>query len=152
MRIKPSTVIAISVLVFLIMIIVLSLAYPPNARLFPLMIAIPVSALVIYQIIKEIRTKPATNAPAQKTVDEEEENISLGKFLLLQLWFVALLLSLYLFGFLLGSALLTFAYLKSHRQSWLVSVLVPLIMAAVIWGGLIVALKSDLYEGLLFTL
>jgi len=121
---KTSSIFVVIVLAILGIVIITSLAYPYDAKLFPLFIAIPTAVLAVVQIFRE----------------------TMGAA-----WIAGLALIMCSIGLLAGLPLFTFLYLKLHRQSWLLSIVITLIMLAVIWGGFVVGFKMPLYKGLLFT-
>ena len=145
---RSSIIFAVVVLAILIIVAVLSLGLPYKGRLFPLIAVIPISALVVVQVIREVRAKTS----AEKIPQEEQPDGEplLGNRISAAVWIVALLPVIYLFGFLAGFPLYTFLYLKLHRQSWSLSIIIPVVMLTVIYVGFNVALNMPLYKGLVF--
>ncbi|MFC1815885.1 tripartite tricarboxylate transporter TctB family protein [Thermodesulfobacteriota bacterium] len=145
---RPSTIFALIILLILGIIIVISMGYSYEVKRFPLIIGFPVTALLVAIIIKEIRAKAELKDTPQEV--EIPRKIVWYNYLVAPFWMAVFLLKIYLIGFLLGLPLFTFLYLKLHNQSWLLSIILPLVMATIIYGGFIVGLKMQLYEGLLF--
>jgi len=143
-----STIFALIILAIVGLMIVTSLGYSRDAKLFPLMIAIPIAALAVAQIASEVwtKTEPKEMAQEKKVVTRDV----LRNYLVAPAWIAALLLITYLVGLLAGFLLFTFLYLRLHRQSWLLSIIVTLVMAAVIYGGFAIAFQVPLYKGVLF--
>jgi len=137
------------VLAFLIIIIILSLGYSYEAKLFPLLICVPVAVLLVGQILREVRAKVKEEAvPGEKKIATKG---ALAKALAPPAWIAGLLLSLYLLGYLVGTPLFTLLYLKLHGEKWLLTVIVVLAIIAVVYGGFTLGLKIPLYKGLLFS-
>jgi len=145
---RSSTIFALILLAILGIIFVMSLGYPHDARLFPLIIGIPTGALTLALIIREVQAKTGPEDILQRTKVAKKD--VLRNLLTAPAWIAALLLMIYLVGFLAGLPLFTFLYLKLHRQGWLLSIIVPTVMVAVIYGGFVMGLKMQLHEGLLF--
>ena len=146
---KTSSIFVVIVLAILGIVIITSLAYPYDAKLFPLFIAIPTAVLAVVQIFRETmgRREP-------QTVPQEEKVARKGfsrDYLAAAAWIAGLALIMCSIGLLAGLPLFTFLYLKLHRQSWLLSIVITLAVLAVIWGGFVVGFKMPLYKGLLFT-
>ena len=146
---KTSTIFAVIILAILGVIVIKSLGYPYDAKLFPLLIAIPTVVLAVAQILRETRGRREP-----ETVPQEEKVARKGFFrnyLAAPAWIAGLVLTMYSIGLLAGLPSFTFVYLKLHGQSWLLSIVITLAMLALIWGGFVVGFKMPLYEGLLFT-
>jgi len=144
---RSSTIFALVILGILGVVIVKSLGYPYGARYFPLSVAIPTAALAVVQIVREVRAKTEPREVPRETQAPRKDIF--GKYLTAPAWIVTLLLIVYLVGLLVGFPLFTFLYLRLHRQSWLLSIIVPLVILAVVYGGFVVGLQMPLYEGLL---
>jgi len=144
---RSSTVFALVILVIMGVVIVMSLGYSYAAKFFPLSVAIPTAALAVVQIVREVRAKTEPTEVPQETKAARRDVFR--KYLAALAWIAALLLIIYLVGLLVGFPLFTLLYLKLHRQSWLLSIIVSLAILAVVYGGFVVGLKMPLYGGLL---
>lgn len=141
---RSCTIFAFLMLAILGTIIVMSLGYPAKAKRFPLAIAIPVAALQVVLTIREVRVK------AELRDNEVAGKDAFSNYVAVMVWIAGLLLTIYLVGLLVGFSLFTFIYLKLHRQSWLLSIILTVVMAAVVYGGFVLGFKMQLYTGLLF--
>ncbi len=108
--------------------------WPIQARLFPMVVALPLLAITVIQLVLVTRGKPA-----QPVTPEEAELEELGlwhpaarqRTLRLALWIAAFVLSVVLFSFPLGLALAIFCYLRfESREPWLLCI----VLAAVTFG------------------
>jgi hypothetical protein len=66
------------------------------------------------------------------------------------LWLLALLLLIYLLGFLVALPLYTLLYLKKRTEKWLMAVSMAAGIAGLVYGVSILDLGTDLYGGLLW--
>ena len=136
------------VLAILTILIIMSLGYSSVARLFPFIVIIPTVILLVIQTIREVQRKLQ-----QKVIPKGKEINDKGgiyKYLRAPVWMGSFLLSIYLLGYLVGTALFSLIYLKVHGVKWLMTIFYVLGTIALIYGGFELALKAPLYEGLLF--
>ncbi len=129
--------------------IIFALGYDDTARFFPLLVMLPVAALLVLEIFLELRTRVK-----QKTGKPEggpAEKTGLAAYLKSQAWVVLLLLSLYFLGFIAGSALFLLIYLRTHEVKWLYTAISVVVTVAVIYGAFGLLFEVYLYEGLLFS-
>lgn len=119
-----------------------ALAWPENARLFPLAVAIPSLALAVLQLTWSARGRTpaiagAAEAPSGAPTEEEEE-IALperlrrsGVFLL---WIAGMLLGIWLVGFAATSAVVALGYSRIvGREGWVPAIGVTVVSWATIF-------------------
>ena len=137
----PSIVLLI-VLVFMLRI----LNFPWKAQAFPLVIAVPLAALLVLQLFKVCAGRKHV------TAEEGEEGIPSGQYLAGLMWVGAFLLMIYLLGFLTGIPLFILLYMKLHRQSWFSTGIVTAISVAIVFVFMYGLRHLEWYEGLIFQL
>jgi hypothetical protein len=147
---KSSTIFALIILATMGLVIIMSLGYPYSAKNFPILVAIPVAALTGVQIVREVRAQAEPKGEPHEP--EASRKDTFRKHLAAPAWMAALLLIIYSAGLLVGCPLFTFLYLRLHRQGWLLSINVSLVILAVLYGGFVVGLQISLYRGLLIEL
>ena len=144
-----SIIFPILLLSMLATMIVISLGYHYTAKLFPLLVMLPVAALLVAQIFIAIRDRKK-----QKTVAKEGKppgEVTFAKFLQSQAWIVALLLLIYLLGFIVGPSLFVLIYLKTHGVKWITTIICIALVISVVYGAFGLFFEVYLYEGLLFS-
>jgi hypothetical protein len=142
-RIRFTSTVALS-LTFLVIFssaaIVARLNYPPDAAAMPLIIGGVGAVLSLLQLIVELR---ASRGPY-------EEQVDLRKDVSIYLWVWAFVIGVVAFGFIPAAPVMLFAYLRFRsRESWWLSLLLPLVVLAVLYGLFELALGVPLFEGLL---
>lgn len=153
MKIRGSFILSLAVLVFLVVVIYMSLGYRPKARLVPLVVAIPVTLLAVWEVGHEAKrlwcgqvedTSPAVSSSMGEKEPEGEEVKSYGVFL----WVVVLLLLIFTVGFIAGLPLFTFLYLRlSGRTSHLLAAGISLGLLLVIYLAFVMGLNVHFYQG-----
>ena len=118
--------------------------YPVEAILLPFIIAGVLSILVVTQLVREFLAK------RMKTDSETRFKITFIPFLQPILWILGILPIIYLLGFVVGIPLYIFLYLKLHKESWLMSIIITSVSAVVVYFGFGVLLHFRFHKGLLF--
>ena len=142
------------VLLFLIVLFVVSLGYPPRVKLLPWVFMFPAAALAVMQILKDTVGRGKGGKKAESALGLGEWVARLGGtdrgYLAAMLWILGLLLLLYLLGFAVAVPVFIFFYLKLHGESWRLSVGLSIAFGGILYAAFIYALKVSLYEGVLF--
>jgi hypothetical protein len=141
-RVRFTSTVALS-LTFLVIFasaaIVARVNYPPDAASMPVIIGVVGAALSLLQLLVELR---ASRGPY-------EEQINLRKDGPIYLWVWAFVIAVVAFGFILAAPVMLFAYLRwRSRESWWLSLLLPALLLALLYGLFQVALGVPLFEGL----
>jgi hypothetical protein len=119
--------------------IVARLNYPPEAASMPLIIGGVGAALSLLQLIVELRASRGAY----------EEQIDLRKDVPIYLWVWSFVIGIVAFGFIYAAPVTLFAYLRFRsRESWWLSLLLPLAVLGLLYGLFQVALGVPLFEGL----
>lgn len=137
------------VLVILTAMTVVTMGYPPKARLFPLILLVITEGLVVIHLIKEIwgNTRHQTNSVKKEKTGKK---IGWATYLASPAWIGGFMLSIYLLGYVVGTPLFSVLYLKMRGQKWLTTIGFSTGMLALTYGGFEIALNTPLYGGLLF--
>ena len=53
-------------------------------------------------------------------------------------------------GFIVAIPVFVFAYMKTHGEGWIFAIIAAALTAAAIYGVFEIALKAELYQGILF--
>jgi hypothetical protein len=144
-----SIIFPLVLLSILMTMIIISLGYQYTAKLFPLLVMLPVTALLAAQIFISIRAGKKQKAAPEG--DKRADQASLGDYLKSQVWVVALLLAIYLLGFVAGPALFLLIYLKTHGVKWLTTTICVSAIIAIVYGAFGLIFEVYLYPGLLFS-
>ncbi|HBW34159.1 tripartite tricarboxylate transporter TctB family protein [Desulfosporosinus sp. BICA1-9] len=149
-RIKGSVVFAFVLFLFFIVFIGIALTYNQQARMVPLVIGIP-SLLLSAGVLWNTWSNPK---PSQSEKESKIKKVSSNQELLITFaWFFALLILVYLFGFLFVIPIFLLAYLRlAGKESWVLSIAISLSAWLVIMILFVMILKVDLYKGIIMNL
>lgn len=131
-------------------------AYPLRAKLFPLLVAVPMLVIAVYQVATELigaRRKVAA-PPREAPIDESGEPAAPSSAQLRQgvLWFVAFFIALWALGFLVAVPLFTFTYFVfAGGDRWYWGLLGGVVSLALLWGMFDQWLHIPLLHGAVFT-
>lgn len=143
---QGSLIFAIILLFIALGLVIATMAYPIRSKLFPLIALGTAVILLVVQIYREFSTGKERGTP-----EEKREKASRSKHLAIWAWLAGTLVMLWIFGFMGTVILLPFLYLRSHKESWLISISLPLgcgIFFYVLFG---LALSMPLYPGILLS-
>jgi hypothetical protein len=101
-----------------------------------------VFVLAAIAFIRELRSKKETRGA--------EEATPLSAYWQTGAWIGGLALAIYIIGFLISIPLFIMLYLKRKGSGWLKSIIVAGVTTAFLYLAFEVALRVDLYRGLLF--
>lgn len=141
---KASTAFAIGILALMVGVICFLATYPFQASLFPYLVCLPVTVLLVIQVIREFREKslPQATSTSEAGVERCQLIAETG-------WLLAFLPLLYLMGFSVTIPVYTFLYLKFHHRSWSLAIILSLLLGVAIYTFFVIGLKMPLYEGIL---
>lgn len=151
MRFKGPSGLALFFIFFFVLIIILSLGYNPQARLIPLVIAIPGLLLTIGQWVGALYKERKVEREEKSLAAEDREELSREKNTMA--WIIIFFLMIVFLGLHASILLFTFIYLKfKSKESWPLS----LSITGGLWLGIYLAfvqiVKASLYPGLLWKL
>lgn len=120
-----------------------------EARLMPLMTSVATILLALGGLAVESRKG------RKQTAEEEQGGIwspdQARKFALFIGWVLGFLLAIYLLGFMTAIALAVLVYLKMQGRPWRTIITFTVLFTLCIYLVFELALRSDLYKGLLYT-
>ena len=136
---------------FLIFVMALSLAIAlgsitlryQSTKILPMIVGGLIFVLAAIALIRDLLSKKDTRGP--------EEETPLTAYWRTGTWVVVFALAIYLLGFLISIPLFIILYLKRHGTGWLKSIIIGAVTTAVLYSAFEIALKIDLYRGLLFS-
>ena len=128
-----------------------ALGMPFLAKVVPLAVAGITFSLAAVGMAREIWGKARPEADVA-VLGVEETTGSLRQYLVIGALGVGFLLAVYLLGLLIASALFTLSAMKLLGIKWWVAILFTIVTPAIIYGLIELALRIELYRGLLFTL
>jgi hypothetical protein len=141
------------VVVLLSIYVLTAWGYNPQARLLPLAVSIPILILAIGLFISDLRASRQAAGVAEE-LKPPTGNVGVapkGKFkkeVNAFVWAISLFVALYLFGFIITTALYTFLSLKVRSHfSWRSSIGVSVGCLAFLYIVMIYGLRVDLYTG-----
>lgn len=142
-RVRLTSTVALS-LTFLVIFasagIVAAVDYPLAAAEMPLVVCGFGALLSLLQLVVELRASRAGG----------EDAVDLGKDIPIYLWVWAFVIGVVAFGFVVAAPVVLFAYLFFRsRESWWLSLLLPLSVVGFLYGVFQVGMGVPLFEGLL---
>jgi hypothetical protein len=144
---KP--LVALGFLVFLAGALYLSISFPKDAKVLPLLFLIPGVLLAGWNLLAELR-------PRVDAVNQKEESTATGKKALFYLIFLAALalpLLSWLLGITIGLPLFMFIYLRwVSRERWRVVIFSTILSWVILYLGFEVLMRSNFERGVLFDL
>ena len=136
----PSAALAI-----VIILIIVTLGYPYKAKLFPLLIAIPVAALLVVNIVKEAFGRSKLEVESEEKTDSPKD--TLFKYLAVAAWMLGFALLIYFSGYLVGVPIFLFLYLKLHGEKWPAAIIYVLVVTVFVYGIFELLFDIQLYKG-----
>lgn len=144
----------VGVVVLLAAVVVVSLGFNRQARMFPLWVGVPTLLLALANAIVDFRGSARPPAKIKKEeepaaqADDQEAKRVFAKELNVSLWVIGMFVSLYLIGFLYTTFLYTFLCLKVRsRFKWKVSLGVAAGSWAFLYFLMVQLMDVGLYEG-----
>lgn len=138
-----------ALLIFLIVIDLYCLDYTFEVRLFPWVIGLPTTIMLILLTIKELYRF------MQKSSEEAPDMPKQGNYrayALITAWMVGFPIMIYALGFFAGIPLFVFLYLKTHGISWLKSLILSAGLIIAIYAMFSLGMEMRLYPGLISSL
>ncbi len=157
-------------ILFFAVIIITSFNYNRQARLIPLVVAIPCLAFAIYRFYVELTTGTKNNGQSGEDlilegVKEKVAGVSEGfrqeqkdqldtaekrrRFFDIVIWIGVFLLLIFTIGILYAIPIFTFGYMRSKKESWVLSLSSAAGLVAAIYFAFVVGMQTYLYEGVL---
>ncbi len=124
MRVKPRTIFSFLVLVFFGYLVWEAGEWRLQARLYPWAIGIPMVVLALLNVVNELwdldTGKASDNAPADFQLTQTvEHHVAVRRTICILCWIVGFLAGIWLLGFSITVACMTFGYLKiQSKERW----------------------------------
>ena len=153
MNLRGSSYFLMIIMAVMLTVIISSLRMEYLAsKLLPLIIGGFVFILAAVALWREIvaRGRPEAAVTGEAQTMEQEAGVGLRRYLLAGAWVLGFFLAIYLAGFIIAIPLFILAYMKSHGTGWLATIIFTVLTPVLIYGIFELALKVDLYPGLLF--
>ena len=136
-----------AILAFLIVIDLYSLKYPLEARIFPWVIGIPATILMLIVTLKDIsRLRQATPEESLSKL----KDIDFRPYALIIAWMGGFLIMIYVLGFYVGSTLFVFLYLKTKGLGWSRSLGLAAGLCIAIYLLFSFGMEMSVYHGLIY--
>lgn len=145
MRIDGRVALAALMLAIFVGMDAMAATYPFKAALFPLVVGVPGAALCLFQLLVELRPAPLAQPQA-----EPKHARPIKRELQLIAWWCTFVAGVLLFGFLIATPVLLYAYLRfdSHEPHWR-ALLFAVAGIAVLYGVFSELLSTQLWPGFL---
>ena len=141
---REKLIFAVVLLLIAMILLKATMAYPLRSRLFPLITLLAVIILLAIQIVREARPL------SERLTGQSETRAFRLRDLAIWGWLGGTLIMLWVLGFMGTVVLLPFLYLRFHRESWLISITLPLGCALFLYTLFGLLLGMPLYWGILF--
>jgi hypothetical protein len=155
MKIKPIVYFLIGVLIFALVFLVTSLTYESlKVKLMPAIVSGITLILTAIVLVRELglgRKISSEKVPGAET-KEHKDSAPLSAFMRAFAWFLALILGVCLFGFLVSIPIWVFIYLWKQGHKWWISVIHAIVVVSVIYVAFVAIMNIELYSGILFGL
>ena len=143
-------------LIFLMLgMTLLSLRFSTGSRMLPMISGICASAIAAFLILMSFSPATASwySRLEKKSLFSAEDmsNEERKKEISVIAWFLACSILIYLVGFMIAIPLFLFMFLKWRaKEGWLLSVVIPCVVAAVVYFAFVWILRVPLYKGFFF--
>ena len=151
---RKDIVFFVTLLLVLIPGFVMTLGYPPRARLFPLIVISLCGILVLVELAKtlsvSLRSRSAEISSQEDGETSQTNKEYREKFAVMVAWTGGFLLMIWLFGFVVGLPLFVLVYVKAYEKGWRWAIMLTATMFVIVYVFFGLLLQTPLYEGRLF--
>jgi hypothetical protein len=143
---RGSLIIAVVLLMMTVSLVIVTLGYPLRSKLFPLIALGTALILLVIQVFREVSALNRQGTLSEKGTAKRPPAKHWG----IWAWLVGTLVMLWIIGFMGTVVLLPFLYLRFNKESWFISVTLPLgcgVFFYVLFG---LALDMPLYPGIVY--
>ena len=155
MKIKSGSAYGLIVLMILMIgVIILSIQmHNFKSSFLPLVFSITIFILAAVRLRIELLPERKIEKYTDDDTIMETETISSWRiYYIAGAWVLGFVLAIYLLGFIPAIVIFTFSYMKTRGISWVTSILFTILIPAIIWAAFELALRVNLYKGLIYTL
>jgi hypothetical protein len=144
----------IGIMLFTLAFGLVSLTYPQmKTKLVPATVSAIAFVLAGIQLLKELSKKEKEKPVKESKTDEEDDIVEAPsgwrENLVVFAWLSGFLLAIYLVGFIIGTLLLVWSYMKFKGFGWMKSSITAGLATGTIYVVFIVVLKADLFTGII---
>jgi hypothetical protein len=143
---RSSLIIAVILLIMTVSLVIVTMGYPLRSKLFPLIALGTALVLLIVQVFREVSALNRQETPSGKGTVKRPP----ARHWVIWAWLAGTLVMLWMIGFMGTVVLLPFLYLRFNKESWFISVTLPLgcgVFFYVLFG---LALDMPLYPGIVY--
>ena len=128
-----------------------ALDWPLKAKLFPLVIGIPLFCLALAEALRVLLSKDKGEAEDFRLSPDQPNDVALRRTLLAAGWSIGFFLAIVLLGFQVAVPVLLFAYIRLQgKESWLFTIVFTAAVWACFYGLFDLLLHLPFPAGLLF--
>jgi Tripartite tricarboxylate transporter TctB family len=159
---------AIFWIIFFAVIVITSFGYNYQARLIPLVVAIPCLVFALYRFYVELTIKKEEKGRTGEDLllegikgkvagasegfrQEEKEKLDRAekrrRFFDIVLWILVFLILIFAIGILYAIPIFTFAYMRAKKEGWVLAISSATGLMAVVYLAFVVGMQTYLYEG-----
>lgn len=142
------TYLVIMLVMIVLVVSSLELSYFAS-KLLPVAFAIIVFILSGVALGKDIQTRRKPKDSSCKIVTRAPPAEEIKGYLPIAAWIIGFSVGIYLVGFIIASVVFVGAYMKSHRSSWLASIITAIVCAGIIHFVFNTLLQSNLWPGII---
>ena len=148
MQRKTGLYFLVSLITIMLIILIVSLNFRYlEAKLLPMIVAGITLILACIELYRESSKQQEQGSEQDATFGFRE---IIKKSLFEAAWMMGLLFAVFLFGFLLAIPAFIFFYLKMHQKPWIISIVISIVTATILYGSFQYLLHADLYQGIIF--
>ena len=155
---RPSVIVSLVMMVLMVVLLVTSLGYSLQARVAPLGVSVAGIILILASLAGEMFPSIGSRLNAGyfstlkiQSASKEAPTQSRKGLVIIIGWALLFLCLVVVFGFLIGTAVSVFIYLKwCGNVSWFKSLAVGIASCAFIWFALVVGMQLHLFPGIVF--
>jgi len=129
-------------LMLFILVIILCWNYPPSAKRLLFISSILGMILSLVLVLQDIwNWRKLGDVSIEKEVKESRYNITVIQLIASSAWMISIVPLIFLTGFTIGISIFAFAFYKFHGGSWLVSLILGIVLAGIIYFGFVVGMN-----------
>jgi len=145
---RGSLIFAVALFLLSLLLLKVTWEYSFKSKLFPMITLFIIIILLIVAISQEIIIVLKETKANER---EKTEGFS-SQYIPVILWLTGTVLILWVLGFMATVLLLPFLYLRWQRESWLLSITIPIGCGLFFYGVFAFALAMPLYPGLIISM
>ena len=148
---KGSLVFTVFLVLVTVVLLIPTISYPFKSKLFPLIALFALLVLLTAQVINEVSALKKESSGSKEPAGRKALRVVWSNHTAIWAWLAGTLIMLWIFGFMGTVFLLPFLYLRFHRESWIISIALPLGCGVFFYTLFGWALSMSLYPGILLS-